>query len=170
MRFGGRCLARIGLPDYAVAGVRTGQRAGAADAVWEASLPVGDPAFPLRAAGWEDRFDALAARDPLLRAAFEVHLDGRTLHYVRDECSGADTEPRFFLHVTPLDAGDLPEERRMSGFVNLDFAFAERGARFGGRCLASVELPDYAVARVRTGQFAGVERLWDGEFALAAAE
>ena len=165
LRLGGGCLARIELPDYPVAGVRTGQRAGGGTAIWEASLPAADPRFPLRAAGWDDR---LAGRDPLLRAAFEVYLDGRTLTWVRDGCSAADAAPRFFLHVVPLDARDLPAERREAGFDNLDFALADRGGRFGGRCLATAELPDYGIARVRTGQFAGGERLWDGEFAFPA--
>ena len=285
LRFGGSCLLRSGLPDYPIAGVRAGQRGGAAGAVWEASLPVADPRFPLRADGWEDRFGALAAREPALRAPFDVHhadrtlhylrgecsaadtaprffarfyppagdgadgrarggltfafaerglryggrclaalelpdypvsrvatgqygaggelwagafpldpaawraryeaaaasppvlraafavrLDGRTLHYLREECSAADTAPRFFLHVVPLDAGDLPEERRAAGFDNLDFDFADRGAASGGRCLASVGLPDYGVARVRTGQHADGVRLWAGEFAFPGAE
>ena len=170
LRFGGSCLLRSGLPDYPIAGVRAGQRGGPAGAVWEASLPVADPRFPLRADGWEDRFGALAAREPALRAPFDVHPAGRTLHYLRGECSAADPAPRFFLHVVPIDADDLPGERRAAGFDNLDFDFADRGLRYGGRCLASVGLPDYGVARVRTGQHADGVRLWEGEFAFPDAE
>ena len=52
LRFGGRCLARFELPDYPLAGVRTGQRSnGDLPPFWEASLPVEDPSFPRRATG-----------------------------------------------------------------------------------------------------------------------
>ena len=95
---------------------------------------------------------------------------GGALHYTREDCTAADTAARFFLHAVPPDAAVLPEDRREAGFGNLDFAFADRGLRHGGRCLASVPLPDYPVARVRTGQFAGGVRLWEGEFALPAGE
>ena len=115
---------------------------------------------------WLARFGALAASAPALRSRFHVHLEGRTLHYLRDDCAASDADARFFLHVTPLDADDLPEERRASGFANLDFAFADRGLRYGGRCMASAPLPDYGVARVATGQFEDGARLWEGEFAV----
>ena len=162
VRLGGWCMAAIELPDYPLAGVRAGQRREGRPAAWEAEIAIDADA-------WRDRYGAATAGEPALRAAFDVRLDGRTLTYARDGCSAADAAPRFFLHAVPADAGDLPADRRAAGFANLDFAFAERGVRFGGRCLASAELPDYPVARVRTGQFAGGERLWEGEFALPAA-
>ena len=95
-----------------------------------------------------------------------MRAEGRALTYARAACAEADTEARFFLHVVPEDAADLPEERRVSGFDNLDFAFGERGVRYGGRCLARAALPDYPVALVRTGQFEGERRLWETEFVL----
>ena len=166
LRFGGRCLARLDLPDYAIAGVRTGQRHGAAGAIWEASVPVADASFPRAASGWEERFASAVAGEPALRARFDVRIEARTLVYAREDCAASDAEARFFLHVRPLDAGDLPEERRASGFDNLDFAFGERGVRYGGRCLASVALPEYGVASVRTGQFTPDGEIWAGEIAF----
>ena len=113
---------------------------------------------------------AIAAREPAARAAFDVRRDGRTLSWVRDPCSGEDAAPRFFLHVTPADAGDLPAGRRASGFEGLDFWFRDRGVRFGGTCMATAALPDYPVARIRTGQHEGGAELWEAELALPAAE
>ena len=158
LRYEGACLAAFALPDGDVLGVRTGQYAGDAE-VWAGE-------FPLDPEAWRARFEALAAAEPALSSAFAVYLDGRTLHYAREECAASDAEARFFLHIAPLDAGGLPEERRAAGFDNLDFAFWERGLRYGGRCLASVALPDYGAARVVTGQFEGERRLWQGEFAF----
>ena len=158
LRYGGACLASFELPDGAVLGVRTGQYDGRGE-VWAGE-------FPLDPEAWRARYEALAAAETALSSKFEVHLDGRTLHYLREECAASDVEARFFLHVTPLDAGDLPEERRASGFDNLDFAFGDRGLRYEGRCLASVALPEYGVASVRTGQFTADGPIWGGELAV----
>ena len=157
-RYGGACFASFALPDYAVLGVRTGQ--------YGEGGPVWADEFPLDPEAWLARFETLAASEPALRARFGVHVEGRTLHYLREDCAASDAEARFFLHVTPLDAGDLPEERRAAGFANLDFPFADRGLRYEGRCLASVALPDYGVARVVTGQFDADGAIWEGEIAV----
>ena len=110
---------------------------------------------------------AAVARPAAIRAAFGVHPDGAALHYVRDGCEREDAEARFFLHVVPADAGDLPPGRRASGFENLDFAFDRRGVIFGDTCMVTAALPDYPIDRVRTGQFvSGGRRLWEGEFAV----
>ena len=159
-RLGNRCLAIADLPDYAVAGVRVGQRAGGL-AIREASLPVADASFPREAASWRD---GLAGREPALRAHFDVYLEGRTLTWVREGYSEEDAAARFLLHVTPADAADLPPDRRAAGFDRLDFAFGDRGARWGGTCMAEAVLPAYPVARVRTGQHEDGVEVWAGEF------
>ena len=160
-RLGNRCLAIADLPDYAVAGVRVGQRAGGL-AIREASLPVADASFPREAASWRD---GLAGREPALRAHFDVYLEGRTLTWVREGYSEEDAAARFFLRVTPADAADLPADRRAAGFDRLDFAFGDRGARWGGTCMTEAELPAYPVARVRIGQHDGDgAEVWAGEF------
>ena len=159
VRHDGWCMASIPLPDYPILGLRAGQGE-------EGSPPVWHTDFAPDPEAWRARLEAVAAVEPALRSRFLVHVEGRTLHYAREQCAASDVEARFFLHVTPLDADDLPEERRETGFDNLDFAFADRGLRIGGRCLASVALPDYGAARVVTGQFEGGARLWEGEFAV----
>ena len=160
VRHEGWCMAAAALPDYAVLAVRTGQR-DARGEVWAA-------AFAPDPEAWRARYEAVAAVEPSLRAAFDVRVEGRTLHYTREQCAEADAEARFFLHVTPLDASGLPEDRREAGFANLDFAFADRGLRHEGQCLASVPLPGYPIARLATGQFEGDTRLWEGEIAFPA--
>ena len=105
-------------------------------------------------ASWRAALDAARAVEPLARSAFTIHRLGRALAYARDPCSAADVERGFFLHVTPADEGDLPWGRGEHGFDNLDFPFARWGVRFDGACLAIVPLPDYAIAGVRTGQWA----------------
>ena len=114
------------------------------------------------------RREALASGEPLVRSAYDIHRDGRILTYVRDGCPRNDVEgdgPRFFLHVVPVDAGDVPLWYRGYGFENLDF-FLQRGlARIDGNCVAVVVLPDYPIASIRTGQFSDDGPLWEVEFA-----
>ena len=115
-----------------------------------------DPRPALRAA-----YDALTRGEPVVRSPYDLYLDGRTLAYAKSPCSREDGAARFFLHVTPMNADDLPDDRKRHGFDNLDFSFESRGVRFEGKCMVSVDLPSYPVAEVRTGQFAGGERLWE---------
>ena len=62
---------------------------------------------------------------------------------------------RFFVHVFTRRSEASPAGAA-TGFDNLDFDFRERGMRESSspaRCLAVVVLPDYSIARIRTGQF-----------------
>ena len=137
------------------------------------------PALRRRAARpAEERISALAAArrparpDTLLAAAnFQVYRqgDGRWLRYSRADCAAADTESRFFLHLTPRDLDDLPPYRRGHGFDNLDFSFAEAGGfLWQGQCQALLRLPDYPIAHLRTGQYAAdAGELWVAEYAFS---
>ena len=49
--------------------------------------------------------------------------------------------PKTRPHVVPRDPADLPEDRRGSGFGNLDFASGEAGALEDGRGVAARGLP-----------------------------
>ncbi len=122
--------------------------------------PAADPLGAYRSA-----YADIASVEPVIRSEFAVHLRGGALAYLREPCLPADTQDRFFLHVTPIDESDLPYDRRRHGFDNLNFDFDIHGARFDGKCLTTAVLPNYPIARVRTGQFVrGGGRLWEGEF------
>ena len=113
--------------------------------------------------GNADAYRAITATQPIIRSNFDLHLIDNSLHYVRDTCRPNDIQARFFLHILPHDTNDLPQHQY--GFDNLDFAFYEHGVRFDGKCLASVPLPDYPIARINTGQWIrGEGQLWEGEF------
>ena len=158
--FDGACAAFFPLPDYPVAAVRTGQRAEGDDGdLWQA-------AFSMKPDPYTAAYRAAAGGEPLAQGAFDVHLLDGDLVYVKEPCGQADTEARFFLHIVPDRAGDLPEERRESGFDNLDFRFFLNGAWFDGRCAARVPMPDYPIASIRTGQFSGDGEIWRAEFAV----
>ncbi len=154
----GTCVASVPLPEYPVAAIRTGQIAENEERVWSAE-------FPLNAGLYRAAYEFASSRAPAARAEFDLHLLDGGLTYVKEPCGAADTATRFFLHVIPERAGDLPDARREAGFDNLDFDFWANGAVFDGKCAARVPLPEYEVARIRTGQFTrGGEEIWRAEF------
>ena len=159
-RFDGKCVASVDLPEYPIVGVRTGQRSPNENASWTAQFRF-DPE-PYRAAYLES-----ADEEPLARSLFDLHLRDGALVYVKDQCEQEDIAHRFYLHIVPERADDLPSARREVGFDNLDFDFFLRGVLFDGKCAARIPLPDYPVASIRTGQSAGGEReLWSVEVAI----
>ena len=156
----GGCAAFFPLPDYPVAAIQTGQHDGKGGNLWLAEFWI-DPERRLAKSA------AGASGEPVARGVFDVHLTDGALVYVKEPCSPADTEDRFFLHITPERVSDLPDERRERGFDNLDFAFFPNGALFEGKCAARIPLPEYAVASIRTGQHvSGVGEVWSMEFAV----
>ena len=115
-------------------------------------------------------YEALVSGEPAIRSDFDVYLHENTLTYVKEPCARADTEAKFFLHLYPVDANDLPIRRRQYGFDNLDFDFDGRGLIFDGRCMARIPLPEYAIARIETGRYVrvlgGSKRFWEAEISL----
>ncbi len=166
----GKCVAVAKLPDYDIAYISTGQyiaynRLGTAGTVWVAKLPLNASKAALELARAE--YAAAAGGTLLARGVFDVYRDGNRLTYIKESCRAADTQPRFYLHITPWEVSDLPSGRRGYGFDSLNFEFVHHGALFDGKCLATVDLPDYNIATIKTGQFtSGGGRVWSVEFAL----
>ena len=156
-------------------GVRVGDAC-----LWQARLPdhglaklvfpgIGSLAFDAYLAERRRRYATLAATQPVARSTFDVYRQEGTLSYVKTPCVQADVAAPFFVHVRPARLGDLPSSRRGHGFDVLDFRFgavdphwgAGPGDIFDGVCMAELELPDYSVAGIGTGQFvSGGGSLW----------
>ena len=100
-----------------------------------------------------EAYRSLTQGAPAARAHYDVRLDAArgVLTYARAPCAEVDSRARFFLHVVPVNADDLPDDQVRNGFDNLDFNLRPQ-ALFDGKCLAAVRLPEYAVDHVRTGQ------------------
>ena len=159
IRLGDKCLATIRLPDRPVAHLTVGQYRAARpaagvrydgrdrDIIWEGAHSFISPGLRAAAA-------RLGANRPGItgEAGFEVYQQEGTFIYYREGCTARDTAARFFLHIIPEDAGDLAAARRGYGFETIDFYFGRWGTRFDGQCLATVDLPGYAIAGIRTGQ------------------
>ena len=101
-------------------------------------------------------------------AAFQVYRrPGNILEYVQDDCFPQHTQARFFLHITPVSAADLPENRRELGFDNRDFRFsADGGIQFDRYCAINRRLPSYPIAGIRTGQYNAAGDIWAVELSL----
>lgn len=133
---------------------------------------------------------ALAADDPVVRALsaariggpamrslFNIHVHDNRLIYVKSPCSEYDISHRFFLHVTPGDSREIPEEYAHLGFDIRDFDVSSANlgvdvTEFG--CVVVRVLPDYDIGKIYTGQVVRVEGpanvvswvgpIWEGTF------
>ena len=112
---------------------------------------------PNKAAAYRAAYEDIEANGTLLtRSAFDVYVYDDALYYLSADCAppssnGADM--RFFLHIVPVDPANLPSDRREHGFENLDFRLdAHTDVFFDGKCIHRQALPEYAIARIRTGQ------------------
>ena len=160
VRFDGKCFVSVPLPDYPIVYIKTGQGTPNESLFWQ-----GESIVNVNNAYGAEAYQSIVAGQAVLRAHFDIYLNDNSLHYVRDTCRPADVQARFFLHILPHDTNDLPQHRQQYGFDNLDFAFYKHVVRFDGKCLASVPLPDYPIARINTGQWIPDEgRIWEGEF------
>ena len=170
MKREGRCIAKWAVPVFPISHILVGQRDSAKAVLWSGEIVFDRPAFEkalatmLRAAGGpviESGMD--------VQTAMDVHVHGRRIFYVSDDCEGTDGRTPFFLHVVPMREADLPPERIEHGYDNLDFH--QPRVTFGERCVVRWQLPDYPIRRIRTGQYVldrdGEElllrNLWEGE-------
>ena len=102
--------------------------------------------------------------EPAARSTFDLYRNETALTYYKEQCNQDDTAARFFLHIVPSDQKNLPAHRAASGFNNLDFDFPENGVFLNGKCLAIIPLPNYAITRIRTGQYiSGQGQIWHAE-------
>ena len=116
---------------------------------------------------WRDMYNDVTAEAPSAVSDYNLYLHPQdyALYYAKRPCDASDTAARFFLHLYPADAADLPEWRRGQGFDNLDFDFSEYGFTLGDRCIIRRELPEYPIERIHAGQFAHPDGpvVWEAE-------
>jgi len=102
-------------------------------------------------------------RAPDAKGDFDVYVEDRVVYYKKQPCSRKDLH-RFFLRVYPSEdeKRDFIGRTRIRPFQNMDFRFDWFGEmRDDGSCVAIVELPDYPIEKIRTGQVSGKKILWD---------
>ena len=162
--FDGRCMASIDLPEYEISSIRTGQVADDAEtwvAYYNFALPeILDAVQELQQSG----------REPVIRSNFNVYIDDGLLVYVKESCDADDRDLPFFLHVFLVDENNLSDGREDSGFANLSFELMEEGGMHDGGCFAAVDMPQYGISGIRTGQIADGVELWSAYYNFALPE
>ena len=152
----GKCIASYYMPRMPLSHILVGQRDSAGTMLWSGEIVLDQAAFEKTLAAM-----LAAAGEPVIESGMDVHVHGRRLFYVSDDCEGTDGRTPFFLHAVPMREADLPPDRIEHGYDNLDFHQA--GVTFGERCVVRWQLPDYSIRRIRTGQFVAVQDGGDGE-------
>ena len=168
LRFNGKCLIHVNLPEYDIDRIVTGQFISGQGKLWRGEVSVREN--QLTASGidaLELEYESIVSAEPALRSNFDIYLSENAITYVKEACQETDTQAKFFLHIYPVDTNDLPDHRQQHGFDNFDFDFNRRGVKFDGKCLASVDRPEYDIDRMVTGQFiSGQGKLWEEEFSV----
>ena len=163
-----RHVVVIDLPEYDIANISTGQYTGNGR-IWGGTFFGPDYAANVDLIQHVDR--VTASRQPIIRDRFDVYLtDNRSLIYVRKPCYNSDMSSDFFVHIFPVSIGDIPENRRQHGFDNFDFAFVNHGTKDGQKCAAEIDLPDYDIANLSTGQYTDKNQIWQSEFEVTSAK
>ena len=128
------------------------------DTVFSSLVPEFLPRFFVLSTGWQrlllrsDGSDSVLDRGQVIsESEFVIHLNNRTLVYVKRNCSEEEYGLWFILHVVPVDKSVI-EGREHD---NMDFPFAFNGARLGDTCIVTRDLPSYQIASFRTGQYTG---------------
>ena len=96
-------------------------------------------------AAYRELYRQTVAGEPIIRAAYDVYLQGRTLTFIRENCPAGDMERRVFARIL------LPEparEREREPAITL----GSHGVRWADTCLAVIQLPDDAPHDLIIGQ------------------
>lgn len=136
-------------------------------------IPVGHYIYTDQSKVWTNLFpkdiDAYRAgheyaksESPVAHSDFNIHLKDNVLSYIKEPCVYSDTTRRFILNVVPEDVASLREHDRTNGYDSLDFDFDLRGAMFDDICFATIELPEYPISSIETGQWnsSGNTEMW----------
>ena len=120
---------------------------------------------------WQQEYRPALSGEAVWSGAFDIYYNDNRLTYDREGCAPADVAAQFFLHLFPAGSpSDLPARWQPYGFENRDFDFlVQDGALLENRCVVTVDLPDYDIASIHTGQYAGGHRLWQAGIPLPGA-
>ena len=109
----------------------------------------------------------------LAHGDFDIYIHDGALHYLKENCEPPSANSNGNINTNvKVHLQFMPADRRERGSDNRDFLDPDPGAFFDGKCIhRQMPLPDYSIARIRTGQIAKGEELWrvDIDFAARAA-
>ena len=155
-QLGGECPASTPQPEVEIERIPVGHY------IYTDKGKVWTNLFPKDIDSYRAGYAYAISESPVARSDFDIHLKDNVLSYVKAPCVSNDATGRFILNVVPEDVGSLREHDRVNGFDNMDFDFDLRGAMFDDICFATVELPEYRIASIETGQrsSSGDDKIW----------
>ena len=116
--------------------------------------------------------EAAESSEPVVESGgFKVHLDGKTLTYIKEPCSDEDTRGRFQLWAFPANESDLRRRSASAGlrYNQLNFGFRQYGMALDRVCVIKRALPEYPLTHVEIGQWIpGEGGLWRTRINFAA--
>ena len=98
---------------------------------------------------------------PNITSKFNLYIQNNILYYKKEPCSQQDIRNKFFLRIYPKNLPITYKGRFIDAFQTLDFHFYIYGKQIKNTCIAAVKLPDYNIAKIRTGQFGKDKLEWD---------
>ena len=99
------------------------------------------------------------AGEPIIRAVYDVYLQGRTLTFVRENCPPGDRARRVLVKIF------RPNPEGRTGFATFRRSY---GVRWADTCLAVIQLPAYAEGDLIIGQDqAAGEYRWEELYSLS---
>ena len=166
IRLDDQCVATAQLPDYPISRIYIGRwMDGNNRSLWEMKAkPFAGERHRARTQRYVDQLIE-QADEQVIRAGWTVYRTGRHLLYRKEPCVPADVQAKLVLHIIPTDLNDLPADRKEHGYDSLGFYFNQRGFRLDDQCIAIAQLPDYAIGRIRVGQWISKEdrTVWEAE-------
>ena len=104
---------------------------------------------PAAADAYRELYRQAIASEPIIRAYYDVYLQGKTLTFIREDCRPGDRAVQFGVRIYPdrpeLPPGRLPDTGSYRRLYN-------RAVGLDGSCLAVIRLPDYPIAHIMVGQ------------------
>ena len=92
-------------------------------------------------AAYREIYRQAVAGEPIIRADYAVYRDGKRLTFVKENCHSEEPDAWFGARIFPHSPERLPPHQwRRGSYVPL----GSHGVRLEGRCLAVIQLPDYA--------------------------
>jgi len=99
-----------------------------------------------------------------------LYYSGTSIFYSSKNC-GENLDTRFFFHAYPVSPDNLLENMKNNGYLNLDFLWKTKqiyGKYFPRDvCATSIQLPNYPLSGIRTGQYIERTRLWQNYIDLS---
>ena len=93
-------------------------------------------------AAYREIYRQATAGEPIIRADYDVYLEGRRLTFVRENCAPEEPDAWFGVRIFPKHLETLPPLLRhgYSSYARI----RAHGVRLDQLCLAVLQLPDYA--------------------------